>query len=167
MHAHRYRSVVFGVVFGVVLGAALPLATQSLMAQTKDPLVGNWILNVTRSTFAGPPPVKRTMMFTMVPNGIKQTITTTTAGQANITYHLVYTAQFDGQDYPADVASALDTVSLKRIDTRTVERIGKVKGRIVQTETYSVSPDGRMLTVAQEGKNDGAPFKSSQLFERQ
>ncbi len=156
-----------GVVCGVILGAALSTVTVRLVAQTRDPLVGNWILMANKSTFAGQPPVSRRMTFAIVPNGITQTITTTTGGQANITYHLTYTAGFDGKEYPADVASALDTVSLKRVDSRTVERIGKVKGKVVQTETYTVSPDGTMLTVAQEGTNGGVPFRSSQVFERQ
>lgn len=111
--------------------------------------------------------MKRMMTFTAIPNGITETITTTTGGATNITYHLVYTAKFDGKEYPADVASSLDTVSLKRLDARSVERIGKVKGQVVQSETYSVSPDGHMLTVTQQGQNNGVPFKSAQMFDRQ
>jgi hypothetical protein len=152
-------------VFAVV--AALTSAVHPLVAQSKDPLIGNWALNVNKSTFAGAAPIRRTMTFTDIPNGITETITTTTSGGANITYKLVYTAKFDGKEYPADVASSLDTVSLKRIDARSVERIGKVKGQVVQTETYAVSPDGHMLTVTQEGQNNGVPFKSAQMFERQ
>jgi hypothetical protein len=149
------------IVLGVVLAAVHPI-----IAQSKDPLIGDWTLDVNKSTFAGAAPVKRTMTFTTIPDGMTETITTTTAGAANITYQLVYTAKFDGKEYPADVASSFDTVSLKRVDARSVERVGKVKGQVVQTETYRVSPDGRMLTVTQEGQNNGVPFKSAQMFER-
>jgi len=41
-----------------------------------------------------------------------------------------------------------------------------VKGQVVQTETYTVSPDGKMLTVKQGGSNNGVPLKSAQIFER-
>jgi len=160
MHSHSRAALT------VVFGAVLALGSQHPAAQGKDPILGNWELDVQKSTFAGQRPVKRTMMFAPVPNGLKETITTTTNGLAEITYHLTYTAKFDGKDYPADVASSLDTVSLKRVDDHTIERIGKVKGQVMQTETYMVSPDGKMLTVKQEGKNNGVMFKSSQVFER-
>ena len=91
-------------------------------------------------------------MFTIMPDGVTQTITTTTAGAAEVTYNLVYTAKFDGKDYPADVASSFNTVSMKRLDARTLERIGKVKGQVAETETYAVSPNGRTMTVKQEGE---------------
>ena len=44
------------------------------------------------------------------------------------------------------------TVSIKRLDARSLERIGKVKAQVVETETYTVSPNGRMMTVKQEGE---------------
>ena len=156
-----------GMAAAVILGAFLALDAPTLRAQSKDPLVGTWDLDIHKSTFAGAPPIKRTMMFEAVPDGLKQEISTTTGGLADVTYHLTYTARFDGKDYPADVASSLDTVSIKRIDPRTVERVGKVKGQVVQTETYSVSSDGHMLTVTQQGRNNGVPFNSTQIFERE
>ncbi len=162
MQTRRYR-----VAFVAAMVAVVSLESHSVVAQAKDPLVGHWVLDVSRSTFAGAVPVKRMMQFAAVPNGMTQTITTTTGGPANITYQLVYAAKFDGHEYPADVASSLDTVSLKRINTRTVERIGKVKGQVAQTETYAVSPDDHMLTVTQEGQNNDVPFKSMQIFVRQ
>ena len=157
---HRYA------VLAAALGAALIVADSRALAQRKDPLVGNWELDLAKSTFDGAAPARRMVMFDTVPNGLKETITTTTAGNAEVTYHLVYTAKFDGKDYPADVASAFDTVSIKRVDARTIERMGKVKGQVVQTETYTVSPDGKMLTVKQGGSNNGVPLKSAQIFER-
>ena len=65
------------------------------------------------------------MMFTIMPDGVTQTITTTTAGAAEVTYNLVYTAKFDGKDYPADVASSFNTVSMKRLDARTSSGLAK------------------------------------------
>ncbi len=154
-------------VLTAAIGAAFVLTAGHAHAQRKDPLLGNWQLDLAKSTFtAAAAPAKRLMMFTAVPNGLTETITTTTAGNAEVTYKLVYTAKFDGKDYPADVASAFNTISMRRIDASSVERLGKVKGQVVQTETYTVSPDGKTLTVKQEGTNNGVPFKSTQVFER-
>ncbi len=148
--------------------AALWLPSRPAAAQSaKNSLIGSWLLDVDKSTFAAARPEKRLMKFEAVPNGMKQSITTTTGGAISQTYHLEYTAKFDGKDYPADAASAFETISLKRVDARTVERIGKVKGNVIETETYKVSPDGNVLTVMQETGDNGAPSTATQIFERQ
>jgi len=159
MHMRRH-SATFAI---AVVGAML--STIPLFAQ-KDPILGNWKLDVAKSTFPAAAPARRTMTFAAVPNGMKQSITTTTNGNAEVTYNLVYTAKFDGKDYPADVASSFNTIEMKRLDGRTIERIGKTKGKVAETETYTVSPDGKTLSVKQEGDNNGVPFKTMQVFER-
>ncbi|HUK37371.1 MAG TPA: hypothetical protein VLV86_25820 [Vicinamibacterales bacterium] len=161
MHARRH------VLLLAVAVGALFLIERHPAAQAKDPILGRWTLDVGKSSFAGATPMKRTMTFAAVPDGLKQTIVTTTAGNASVTYNLVYTAKFDGAEYPADVASAFSTVSLKRVDGRSVERIGKTNGQVVETEIYTVSPDGKTLRVKQEGENNGVPFTTAQVFERQ
>lgn len=162
MNAQRCP-VAIAAVCAAILLPCRPAAAQS----AKNPIIGNWLLDVGKSTFPGARPEKRVMTFQPVPNGLKQSIMTTTSGVASLTYHLEYTAKFDGKDYPADAASAFDTVSLKRVDDRTVERIGKVKGNVVETETYKVSPDGKVLTVTQQTTNGGAPATATQVFERE
>ncbi len=159
MHMRRHLRVL------IFAAAGAALFGDALLAQ-KGPILGSWTLGVAKSTFPGAAPARRAMTFASVPNGIKQSITTTTNGNAQVTYNLVYTARFDGKDYPADVASSFNTIEVKRLDARTIERIGKTKGQVIETETYTVSPDGRTLSVKQEGQNDGVPFKTAQVFER-
>ena len=60
----------------------------------------------------------------------------------------------------------LDTVSLKRVDAGTVERMGKVRGQVVETRTRTVSADGRTMTITTKGTNNGVPYQSVQVFER-
>ena len=160
MHTRRYSTT-----FAVAVAGAV-LSSISLLAQ-KDPIVGSWQLDVAKSTFPAAAPASRTMTFAVVPNGLKQEIMTRTAGNAEVTYNLVYTAKFDGKDYPADVASSFNTIEMKRVNARTIERIGKTHGQVAETETYTVSPDGKTLSVKQEGDNNGVPFKTAQLFERE
>ena len=157
----------FVVLAALALAAVFTVGRQPVTAQAKDPILGSWKLDVSKSKFAGATPVRRSMVFTAVPNGIAQSITTTTAGNAQITYHLEYTAQFDGKDHLADVASSFNTIMMKRVDSRTLQRVGKVQGTIVETETYTVSPDGQALSVKQQGENNGVPFMTAQVFERE
>jgi len=77
-----------------------------------------------------------------------------------------YTAPFDGNDYPIS-NSILSTVSLKRVDDHTVERIGKIRGQVVETETRTVSDKGKVLTVTTKGTRDGAEYSSVQVYDRQ
>jgi hypothetical protein len=79
-----------------------------------------------------------------------------------------YTAKADGVDVHI-TGSFLDTVSLKRIDTRTVERTGKVMGKVVETMTRTLSADGKTLTVTTKGTNPTTEtdYSSVQVFTRQ
>ena len=59
-----------------------------------------------------------------------------------------YTANFDGKEYPVKGSYVYDTVSLKRLGERVVEETDKLKGKIVEIDTWTVSNDGKTLTVA-------------------
>ena len=151
---------------GLILASVLLAGLFSLAAQTKDPLIGTWILDGTKSTFdPGPAPAgTRTMTFVAVDNGFKHTTKTTGGFLDN---SLEYTAKYDGKDYPMDPESPMDTVSLKRIDANTVERTGKIRGKAVETMTMKVSPDGKTLTVTTKGSIQGEDYSSVQVFFRQ
>ena len=58
-------------------------------------------------------------------------------------------------------------MSLKRVDDRTVERTGKIQGQVVETETRTVSDDGKVLTVTTKGNRDGTGYSSVQVYDRQ
>ena len=58
-------------------------------------------------------------------------------------------------------------VSLKRVDDRTVERTGKVQGQVVETETRTVSDNGKVLTVTTKGSRNGSEYSSVQVYDRQ
>jgi hypothetical protein len=149
----------------LILLAALVAGLFSIAAQTKDPLIGNWILDGTKSTFdPGPPPVgTRTMTFSAVENGFKHS-TKTIGGFQDV--NIEYTAKYDGKDYAMDPESPLEAVSLKRIDANTVERTGKIRGKAVETMTIKVSPDGKTLTVTTKGSYQGQDYSSVQVFFR-
>lgn len=133
---------------------------------SNDPLIGKWLMDSGKSTFRpGPAPDSRTMTFESLPNGFKHTMRSTTAfGGDSI---VVYTAKYDGKDYPMDPLTPLDTVSLKRIDANTVERIGKAQKKEVETTTLKVSPDGKTLTMTVKGSDRGNDYSSIQVYSRE
>lgn len=149
--------------------AILLLSVLSLSAQTKDPLIGTWLLDLTKSTYdPGPPPDgARTMVFAPVENGFKHTTRTKTQNNGAFDIVIEYTAKYDGKDYPMDPEATVDQVSLKRIDANTVERTGKVRGKVAETMTLKVSRDGKTLTVTTMGTYQGNDYNSVQVFDRQ
>jgi hypothetical protein len=126
---------------------------QSPLAQAADPLHGTWKLDLAKSKFdPGPPPKSITVMFEPAGEGVK--VTADVVGADDKARQTSYTGNYDGKDYPiTGVTTGADTVSLKRIDARTTQRIDKKGGKVIMTFTRKVSTDGKTLTVTVKGTN--------------
>ena len=141
-------------------------AGQGVMAgqSVDDSALGAWTLNHAKSTFSDAVPYRRVTKFEVVGDAIKVTTYTMSASAPSVVVE--YTARFDGSDSPIS-NSTLSTVSLKRVDDRTVERTGKIQGQVVETETRTISGDAKVLTVTTKGNKDGAEYSSVQVYDRQ
>ena len=136
-----------------------------VLAQSKDPFAGTWLLARGKSDFEPPSNFfKRTMIIESVDNGHKCIVRTITDRQQTVEY--VYQAQFDGKDTPTE-NSPFETISLKRIDANTIERAGKIKGQVVETSTMKLSEDGKILMLTTKGSFEGQVYSSTQVFNRQ
>ena len=153
------RAIILGLLSVLSAGQGVMVA-QSV----SDSALGAWTLNRAKSTFSGAVPYGRVMKFEMAGDAIKETTYTFSTDKPSVVVD--YTARFDGNDYPIS-NSILSTVSLKRVDDQTVERTGKVQGQIVETETRTVSDEGKVLTVTTKGTREGAEYSSVQVYERQ
>ena len=58
-----------------------------------------------------------------------------------------YTAKFDGNDYPVKGSYGYDQVSLKRVNDHSFEETDKLKGKVIEVDTWTVSKDGKTLSV--------------------
>jgi hypothetical protein len=153
----------------IILAAALCYpGVRPTLGQSKDPLIGEWVLNLGKSDFMPDnPPQKRTMTFAAKDNGINCVIRTVISGGLDngSVSESDFTARYDGKDY--DISeSILDTISLKRIDANTIERKGKVHGAVVETATMKLSENGKVLTVTTKGSIGGIDYSSTQVFDR-
>jgi hypothetical protein len=61
-----------------------------------------------------------------------------------------YDVKFDGKDYPVKGPDAARTVSLKRVNDRSIDLTIKRDGKIVSVNHMTVSADGKTLTVKVE-----------------
>ncbi len=161
MHKHARR-----LGLAAVVAALFFVDPHALFAQAKDdPFIGSWVLDRAKSEFSANVPEKRRTIFELTPDGkIKQiTETVVAAGSTDL---VEYTAKYDEKDVTIS-NSFLWTVSLKRINPRTIERTGKVNGMVVETSTRTVSPDGQTLTITTSGTNGGNEYSSTQVFTRE
>ena len=163
-----FRRITCAVAVSVLAGAlSIPVL---IHAQGKtDAFVGTWKLDVDNSVFdPGPAPISRTMTVVAIDNGITHQIDSMIplSGMTKTAVNFSYTAKFDGTDAPVMGSSNLETVSIKRVDARTIERVGKIRGMPAETCTMKVSPDGKRLTMVIKGSGEFR-YSSTQVFDRQ
>ena len=142
----------------------------SLSGWAQDVQTGHWTLNIPKSQFktsAAP----KTQTVIIVPDGkdgVKVTADVVRANGAKAAF--AYAAQYDGKEYPrtetGDGAVPGQTVTLKRIDNRTLERISYLKGKKLVIEKWEISRDGKIRTVTQSGIGpDGKPVENVLVYE--
>jgi hypothetical protein len=158
-----YRRFAFAL--AVVLVVSVP-------AWAQDVQTGHWILNLAKSQFKTSPAPK-TQIVTIVAegkDGVKVTANVVRANGAQAAF--AYTGQYDGKEYPrtetGDGAVAGQTVTLKRIDNRTVERISYLNGKKLVIEKWEISRDGKVRTVTQSGVGpNGKSVDNVLVYEKQ
>jgi hypothetical protein len=158
-----YKRFVFVMVAVVVV---------SVTNWAQDVQTGHWTLNVAKSQFktsAAP----KTQTVTIAPDGkdgLKVTGDVVRANGAKAAFS--YAGQYDGKEYPrtetGDGAVPGQTVTLKRLDNRTIERISYMKGKKLVIEKWEISRDGKTRIVTQSGVGpDGKPVDNILVYEKQ
>jgi hypothetical protein len=144
----------------------------SVAGWAQDVQTGRWTLNIAKSQFKTSPAPK-TQVVTIVPegkDGVKVTADVVRANGAKAAF--AYSGQYDGKENPrtetGDGAVPGQTVTLKRIDNHTVERITYMKGKKLVIEKWEISRDGKMRTVTQSGVGpDAKPVDNVLVYEKQ
>ncbi len=152
------RLLIAGAVI-VGLAAAWPAKAQA------NPFAGTWRLNTAKSHFdPGPGPQSQTR--TWGADGKVFVKGVSAAGKP--TTH-TFTIKTDGKDYPSVGATDEgETVATKRIDARTVQATFSRGGKALERARYSVSEDGKVLTLeAQSTPANARSFHNIEVSERQ
>jgi hypothetical protein len=154
--------------FAFVLAAMVAV---SITGWAQDAQTGRWTLNAAKSQFktsAAP----KTQVVTIVSegkDGLKVTADVVRGNGAKAAFS--YSGQYDGKENPrtetGDGAVPGQTITLKKIDNHTVERISYLKGKKLVIEKWEISRDGKTRTVTQSGVGtDGKPVDNVLVYEK-
>jgi hypothetical protein len=146
----------------IVVGAALALGADAASA-----LTGTWSINLAKSSFApGRAPLSDTRTYVENAQGVTVTVKVVTASGAVISERSSYA--YDGKDYPISGNPGFDALSLQRMDARTAVITQKLSGKVVGSETRTVSADGKTMTISSSRINaKGMAFDRVAVYEKQ
>lgn len=136
-------------------------------APTDDPVLGTWQLDVAKSQFTpGPGWKSQIRVYRATPEGVSVTWAGVDAKGEEM--RVSYSYAYDGRDYPMRGSASYDTLNAVRVDDRTVRSEEKRDGKTVGVAVRTVSPDGKVLTITDEGTNrKGERFSQLLVFDRQ
>jgi hypothetical protein len=157
----------FRVSASVAAACAALLFTSAPNAQSKDPVIGKWTMNIAKSKLSpGPAPKSAAIVFSASgADGVKA-VFDGVAGTGD-KVHWEYTANHDGKDYPMTGNAEGDAISLKRINANSVETTYKLKGKVTVVNVRTVSADGKTMTVTTKGTNaQGQKVDNTLIFEK-
>ena len=145
----------------------------TLLAAT-DPFVGTWRLNKNKSKFAPGAPSFILAAIQIESTGAGLTSTASGADGKGISSDFTFSCQLDGT--PCKVtpsttsmrtASAVDTITLKRVDLNIMMATGTRNGKPVYSDRRVVSADGKTMTVVRDGTTPGGKkYESTIVLER-
>ena len=141
------------------------LVSVTAVAQSKDPLVGTWKLNVAKSKSLS----YKSGTTTIEATGAGVKFTVDLVGTDGTVHEWGFTANYDGKDNPVTGNSPYgDTVALERVDAHTIRTTGKLAGKVVSTQTIVVSADGKTRTTTTKGTDTkGQKVDSVSFYEKQ
>ena len=152
----------------LMLAAATFVVAVVASAQSKDPFVGTWRLNVAKSKYTpGPAPKSITSTYEAAGQGYKVSVRNEPATGA--AQQFSYTTSLDGKDSPITGNNPnADAIAVKRIDATTLEAVNKKGGKVTTTQRNVVSADGKTRTVTTTGTDaQGQKVNTVAVFEKQ
>ena len=145
------------------------LAASSLVAQSSDPLVATWTVNMAKSKYDPPSLAVKSNSSKWESMAGSLMVTTDGMDAQGKPTHTEIMMKFDGKEAPLKGAPAPNTTRVyTRIDQRTFEFVTKVGGKVTTTTRSVMSADGKTRTLTATGKNaDGQTVKNVTVWEKQ
>jgi hypothetical protein len=114
------------------------------MIEQEDEFTGRWRLNAQISNLTTPPQIWLQQVFSTPETISVQEEIITRDGTVAVSR---VQAKFDGKDYQVEGSPLIETIAYRRTDRRTILGTGRKRGAIVLTETVTVDPTARRLSL--------------------
>jgi hypothetical protein len=135
---------------GVSLLGLLVAAPQVSLAQSSNPFLGTWKLNLEKSKFtSGPAPKSTTLNYFQDGQNVRNNAQNVDA-QGNPTT-AVYLHIYDGQSHPTTGVPGVDASAYTRINANTLIFSRSKEGKLVAVGVVAVSQDGKTFTGTTTG----------------
>lgn len=136
---------------GVIVGIAALLAASAASAQTTEPIVGTWKLDVAKSSYKpGPAPKSSTLTIEPAGKGLKVAIDAVNADGSPLKWG--FTTMRDGkEEAPVTGNPMFDVVTSTRESATAGTNVYKKGGKVAMTTNVAISPDGKMMTITSTG----------------
>jgi hypothetical protein len=134
-----------------------------------DRFIGLWELDPTQSDYqVGMPP--QTGLYRIAPdaNGSGYMISMSWTDAQGRESYAAYTAMPDGVHYPYENSDVADSISMTRLDERTLDSAIYKDGVCIAYSVRQLSDDGQLMQITQSGyAQDGSTFENRSLYVRQ
>jgi hypothetical protein len=136
-------------------------------ADSPDPVVGTWALNLAKSKFpSGAAPQSQTRVYAQSADGTSLSVTGVSADGTAMSQKSTF--KYDGKDYSFSGSQDYDSLSLKRVNGSTVNSTMKLGGKTIGTTVRSISDHGKKLTLTTNAKSaKGKKYHQVAVFDRQ
>jgi hypothetical protein len=161
--------MIFSLTTWVVASAlATTVLGGTTLAQSGDPNVGTWKLNVAKSNFS-PGTELKSGTLKIEPAGAGVKLVADLAYADGTARHYDYTANYDGKDTPVTGNNINgEVIALTQVDANTTRTVYKKGGKVTVTQTTVVSSDGKTRTTTSKGTNTlGRAVDNVTVTERQ
>lgn len=136
-------------------------------ADSDDPILGTWKLNLSKSKYIpGPPPRSQTRVYRQTNDGIFVTIETIDANGRRLP-PIEFSEKYDGKEYPARGSAIADALVLKRINDYLAEATMMHAGVVVATTRRIITDNGKTLILIYQEPHPERPVDNIIVYDRQ
>ena len=136
---------------GVILGMAALVMGSAAGAQTTDPIMGIWKLDVAKSTYK-PGPAPKSSTLTIEPAGKATKIAVDAVNADGSPFKWGFTTMRDGkEEAPVTGNPMFDVVTVTRESPTAGTNVYKKAGKVIMTTKAAISADGTTMTLTSTG----------------
>lgn len=157
---------IWRIALATVAVASLAASAASAAPKLKDPFVGNWELDASKSSAVGrPAPKSGHLSVTTGKEGSKHVVDVTLDGGTSVHYEYVITEE--GENVPVTGNTYFDSATFVRADKNTLIRTERRNGAVVGVTTVELAKDGKSFSGSAKGNlPDGKQFTSTTVWNR-